>query len=99
MFLWIAGCGRAVGSQRFRSPMDGTGAAWGELISKPATRAAILQNSPEPTVIAAGARLILATPLRGSELILIPLSDSHLVGRVAFAIRYPERSRISRIRI
>lgn len=89
VFLWLAGCVRAVASQRFREPADRKGAAYGEPTPRLAIRAAILQNSLEQTVIAVGAHLILATVLHGSELILIPLLVIlYLVGRVAFAVRY-----------
>ena len=90
VFLWLAGCVRAVASQRFREPADRKGAAYGAPTPKLAIRAAILQNSLEQTVIAVGAHLILATVLRGSELILIPLLVIlYLVGRISFAVRYP----------
>lgn len=89
VFLWLAGCVRTVASQRFREPADRKGAAYGKPSPKLAVRAAILQNSLEQTVIAIGAHLILATVLRGSELVLIPLLVIlYLVGRVAFAVRY-----------
>ena len=91
VFLWLVGCVRAVASQRFREPADRRGAAYGEPTTKLAIRAAILQNSLEQTVIAVGAHLILATVLRGPELVLIPLLVLlYLGGRVAFAVRYSE---------
>lgn len=89
IFLWLAGCVRAVASQRFRDPADRPGAAYGPPTQALAIRAAILQNSLEQTVIALGAHLILATVLRGPELVLIPLLVLlYLLGRLAFAFRY-----------
>lgn len=89
VFLWLAGCVRAVASQRFREPADRKGAAYGEPSPRLAVRAAILQNSLEQTVIAVGAHLILSTVLRGPELVFIPLLVLlYLVGRIAFAMRY-----------
>lgn len=89
IFLWLAGCLRAVASGRFRTPADRRGAAYGAPTSALAIRIAILQNSLEQTVLGVGAHLILATVLRGSELVLIPLSVFlYLVGRAAFAINY-----------
>ena len=89
VLLWLAGCVRAVASQRFREPADRRGAAYGEPTTRLAVRAAILQNSLEQTVLAIGAHLILATVLVGPELVLIPLLVLlHLAGRVAFALSY-----------
>lgn len=89
VFLWLAGCVRAVASQRFREPADRKGAAYGEPTPQLAVRAAILQNSLEQTVIAVGAHLTLSAVLRGPELVLIPLLVLlYLVGRIAFGARY-----------
>lgn len=89
IFLWLAGCLRAVASGRFRTPADRKGAAYGPPTPSLAIRIAILQNSLEQTVLVVGAHLILATVLRGSELVLIPLSVFlYLSGRAAFAINY-----------
>lgn len=90
IFLWLAWCVRAVSSRRFREPADRKGAAYGRPTEALAVRIAILQNSLEQTVLIFGATLILATVLRGTELVLIPLSALlYIVGRVAFAINYP----------
>lgn len=52
--------------------------------------AAVLQNSLEQTVLAIGSHLVLATVLRGDELVVLPvLVGLYLVGRVAFAVAYP----------
>ena len=89
VLIWLAGCLRAVSSGRFRVPADRKGAAFGKATPALAVRIAILQNSLEQTVLMVGASLILASVLRGSELILIPLSVLlYLVGRAAFAITY-----------
>ena len=91
IFLWLAGCLRAVASGRFRVPVDRKGAAYGEPTPALAIRIAILQNSLEQTVLAVGAHLILATVLRGPELVLIPISVFlYLVGRASFAVNYPK---------
>ena len=55
VFLWLAGCVRAVASQRFREPADRKGAAYSKPTPRLAIRAAILPNSLEQTVIAVGA--------------------------------------------
>lgn len=89
VFLWLALCVRAVASGRFRFPEDRSGAAYGPPSKRLAVRAAVLQNSLEQTVLALGATLILATVLRGSELILIPLLVLlYLLGRASFALSY-----------
>ena len=89
ILLWLAGCVRAVASGRFRSPDDRPGAAYGPPSAALAVPAAILQNSLEQTVLAFGASLILATLLRGPELVVIPLLVLlYLVGRIAFAAGY-----------
>ena len=89
IFLWLAGCVRVVARGRFRSPNDREGSAYCPPSPVLAIPAAVLQNSLEQTVIALGAHLILATVLRGPELILIPLLVFlYLTGRVAFATCY-----------
>ena len=89
IFLWLAGCVRAVASGRFRSKADRPGAAYSPPSEFLAVRAAVLQNSLEQTVLAAGSHLILATVLRGAELVLIPLLVIlYLAGRIAFAATY-----------
>ncbi|QRM35265.1 MAPEG family protein [Microvirga sp. VF16] len=89
VFIWLAACVRSVATGRFNSPVDRRGAAFGPPSPALAVRTAVLQNSLEQTVLAVGAHLILATVLRGSELILIPvLVFLYLVGRLAFAFNY-----------
>ncbi|MBX3562642.1 MAG: MAPEG family protein [Sphingomonas sp.] len=89
VFLWLAGCLRAVASGRFREPADRKGSAYGEPTPGLAVRIAILQNTLEQTVLAVGSHLLLAAVLRGAELVLIPVSVAvYLVGRAAFAIAY-----------
>ena len=89
LFLWLAGCVRAVSSGRFRSPVDIRGSAYGPPSEAIAVRAAILQNSLEQTVLAVGALLILATVLRAEELALIPaLVILFMFGRITFALGY-----------
>ena len=90
LFVWLAGCVGAVSRGRLHSPADIRGSAFGPPSPAIAVRAAVLQNSLEQTVLALGANLILATVLRGRELVLIPLLVLLFrVGRVAFAAGYP----------
>lgn len=89
VFLWLAGCVRAVSSGRFRSPTDIRGSAYAPPSPAIAVQAAVLQNSLEQTVLAVGAHLALAAVLRGDELVLIPaLVLLYLAGRVSFAAAY-----------
>ncbi|GAM99003.1 hypothetical protein U91I_02640 [alpha proteobacterium U9-1i] len=89
LFLWLAGCVRAVSSGRFSSPADIRGSAFGAPSPAIAVRAAVLQNSLEQTVLFFPATLILAALMRGSELVLAPfLVGLFLLGRVSFAIGY-----------
>lgn len=88
-FLWLAGCVRQVASGRFQSREDRRGAAFAEPSPAIAVRAAVLQNSLEQTVLLAGTTLIVATLLRGPELVLIPLMMVlFLAGRISFAATY-----------
>lgn len=89
VFVWLAGCVRAVSSGRFREPADRKGAAFGTPTPALAIRIAVLQNSLEQTVLVVGAHLILATQLRGPELVLLPVSTFlYLCGRAMFALNY-----------
>ncbi len=89
LFLWLAGCVGAVSRGRFHSPADLRGSAFAPPSPAINIRAAVLQNSLEQTVLALGAHLILATVLRGRELVLLPLLVLlFLVGRVAFTAGY-----------
>ncbi|MEJ6788178.1 MAPEG family protein [Brevundimonas sp. BR2-1] len=89
VLLWLAGCLRAVASIRFRSDADRPGSAYGAPSPRLAVPAAVLQNSLEQTVLAVGAHLVLATVLRGEEMIVLPvLVALYLVGRVLFALGY-----------
>ena len=89
VFLWLAGCVRAVSAGRFSSPADIRGSAYGPPSPAIAVRAAVLQNSLEQTVLAVGAHMGLAATLRGDELVLIPaLVLLYLTGRVSFAAAY-----------
>lgn len=89
MFIWLAGCVRAVSRGRFYSQADIKGSAFGPPSPAIAVRAAVLQNSLEQTVLAFGGHLTLAALLRGLELTLIPLLVAlFLVGRVAFVLGY-----------
>lgn len=89
LFVWLAGCVRAVSGGRFRSSADIRGSAFAPPSPAIAVQAAVLQNSLEQTVLAFGAHLALATVLRDRELVLIPLLVLlFLIGRVAFATRY-----------
>lgn len=89
VFLWLGGCLRAVASIRFRSDADRPGAAYGSPSARLAVPAAVLQNSLEQTVLAVGAHLVLATVLRGEEMILLPvLVALYLAGRVFFVLGY-----------
>ena len=90
VFLWLAGCVRAVSSGRFRSAADIRGSAYAPPSPAIAVQAAVLQNSLEQTVLAVGAHLGLAAVVRGDELVLIPsLVLLYLAGRVSFAAAYP----------
>lgn len=92
IFLWLAGCVRAVSKGRFHSPADIRGSASGPPSPAIKIRSAVLQNSLEQTVLVVGAHLILATVLRGPELRVIPLlAVLYLVGRVTFAWGYARR--------
>ncbi len=92
IFLWLAGCVRAVSKGRFLSPVDIGGSASGPPSTVLKVRAAVLQNSLEQTVLAVGAHLTLATVLRGAELRVIPLLVAlYLFGRVTFAWGYARR--------
>ncbi|WP_313003944.1 MAPEG family protein [Brevundimonas sp.] len=89
VFLWLAGCLRVVASLRFRSDADRPGSAYAAPSARLAVPAAVLQNSLEQTVLAVGAHLVLATVLRGEEMVLLPvLVALYLVGRVFFALGY-----------
>lgn len=91
VLLWLVGCVAAVSQGRFWSPFpdDRKGSASTEPSPAIAVRRAVLQNSLEQTVIALGSLLLLATVLRGAELILIPVVVLlYLTGRVAFAVGY-----------
>jgi hypothetical protein len=92
VFLWLAGCVRAVSKGRFHSPADIRGSASGPPSPALEVRAAVLQNSLEQTVLAVGAHLILATVLRGPELRVIPLLVAlYMIGRATFAWGYARR--------
>ena len=89
VFLWLAGCLRAVSGGRFRSEADIRGSAYGPPSPAIAVKVAVLQNSLEQTVLAVGAHLSLAATLRGDELVLLPaLVVLYLAGRAAFASSY-----------
>ena len=93
IFIWLAGSVGAVSRKRFWTPGDRHGSAYSEASPALAVRRANLQNTLEQTVLASGAHLILATVLRGEELLLIPLMVLlFLVGRAAFAIGYAKSS-------
>ena len=90
VFLWLAGCVRAVSSGRFNSPADIRGSAYAPPSPAIAVKVAVLQNSLEQTVLAVGAHLCLAAVVRGPELVLVPvLVLLYLVGRVCFVAGYP----------
>jgi uncharacterized membrane protein YecN with MAPEG domain len=89
LFLWLAGCVRAVSSKRFSFPQDIRGSAFGAPSPALALRAAILQNSLEQTVLFFPATLILAALLHGQELMFMPfLVGLFMLGRVTFAFGY-----------
>ncbi|MBY0242346.1 MAG: MAPEG family protein [Burkholderiaceae bacterium] len=89
IFIWLAGCVRAVSSGRFHSSADIRGSAFGPPSRAISVRAAVLQNSLEQSLLAFGGHLTLAALLQGPELRLIPLLVTlFLVGRVAFAFGY-----------
>ncbi|MBX3431504.1 MAG: MAPEG family protein [Hyphomonadaceae bacterium] len=89
LFLWLAGCVGAVSNGRFHSPADIRGSAFSAPSPAIAIRAAVLQNSLEQTMLFFAATLILASLLRGSELVLTPvLIGLFLLGRVAFVAGY-----------
>lgn len=89
LFVWLAGCVRAVSSGRFGSPADIRGSAFSAPSPVIAVRAAVLQNSLEQTVLFFPATLILAALMRGDELVLAPfLVGLFILGRVIFALGY-----------
>ena len=83
----MAGLVRPCSQQtRFRSAVDRNGLAFGQPSEAIAIPAAVLQNSLEQTVLAFGAHLVLATVLRGPELVMIPLLVAlYIFGRVTFS--------------
>lgn len=90
LFLWLAWCVREVSKRRFRSSVDRKGSAFARPSEEIAIHLAVLQNSLEQTVLAFGAHLVLATVLRGTELVIIPLLVAlYLTGRVSFSLAYP----------
>lgn len=94
IFLWLAGCVKAVSGGRYRSPEDIQGSAFSAPSPRIAVKVAVLQNSLEQAVLTFGAHLALAAVLRGHELVLIPLlAFLFLVGRVAFALGYRKGAR------
>lgn len=96
IFLWLAGCVGGVSQGRFWTPADRHGSAFRGPSKAIGVRAAVLQNSLEQTVLAVGANFVLATLLRESELVLIPLLVLlYLAGRATFAWGYA-RSPIAR---
>ncbi len=89
IFLWLLGCIQVAARTRLPSPGDRPDSA--SAPPRPATLvpSAVLQNSLEQTVIASGAHLILATVLRGPELVIIPLLVLlYLIGRIGLAAGY-----------
>ena len=80
VFMWFAWCVRNASAGAFHNSADKAAAA-------------ILQNTLEQTVLAVGAHTILATVLRGPELILIPLLVVHFIlGRLIFSLAYRQSS-------
>lgn len=76
LLLWVAWCVRRASGTAFR----GSG-------EKGQTE--ILQNSLEQTFLAFGAHMILATLLRGPELVIIPLLVLlFIIGRLVFTLAY-----------
>jgi len=89
ILIWLAACVRVVSRGRFKSAADIGGSAFSKPSPMIAVKRAVLQNSLEQTVLAAGAHLALAVTLRGRELVLIPiLVLLYLAGRVWFAAGY-----------
>lgn len=89
VFLWLAGCVKAVSGGRFNSPADIHGSAFSRPSPAIAVRVAILQNSLEQTVLALGAHLALAAVVQGPELVLLPvLVLLYVFGRICFAAGY-----------
>ena len=60
-------------SIRFRSDADRPGSAYGAPSSRLAVPAAVLQNTLEQTALAVGSHLVLATVLRGEEMVVLPV--------------------------
>lgn len=91
LFVWLAWCVRAVSKRRFRSAVDRKGSGFGRPSEAIAIPTAVLQNSLEQTVLAFGAHLVLATVLRGPELVIIPLLVTlYIIGRVTFSLGYAQ---------
>lgn len=91
--VFVAGtlglCIAANAMGRFFSPSDIAGPAFAAPSPRIAVAAAVLQNTLEQAVLAVVAHLALATLLRGSEMILLPLLVGlFCTGRLLFALGY-----------
>ncbi len=89
VFLWLAvAIGRVAGT-RFFSPADIDGSGLASASPRIRVPGAILENTFEQCVLAAGAHLALAATLRGRDMVLIPLLVVlFCVGRAAFWAGY-----------
>lgn len=89
VFLWLlVAIGRVAGT-RFFSPSDIDGSGLTQASARVRVPAAILENTFEQCVLAAGAHLALAVTLSDRDMVLIPLLVGlFCVGRAAFWAGY-----------
>ena len=86
---WLIAAVANVANRRFFSRDDIQGAGFYPPSERITVPVAVLQNTLEQTVLAIGAHLVLATMLRGEELILLPLlALLFCAGRTAFWVGY-----------
>lgn len=89
VFLWLAVAIGRVAGMRFFSPSDIDGSGLTAASATLRVPAAILQNTFEQCVLAAGAHLALAATLRGRDMVLIPLLVAlFCIGRAFFWVGY-----------
>ena len=86
---WLAAGIAAVARARFLSPGDIGGAGFGVPGSGVVVARAVLQNTLEQVVFAVTVHLVLATLLRGREMVVLPLLAAlFCAGRLAFWMGY-----------
>ena len=89
IYLWLAAAVANVACLRFFSPADIDGGGLAGASPKIHVGRAVLQNTLEQVVLAAGAHLALAATARGAVMVLVvPLVVLFCVGRLAFWLGY-----------